>query len=372
MDFIPSNFGIDYGWRLSMKRLTIFLLGLSILIPSGFTLQAMKKSDLSALKRIGVRWNIPFIPDYKLPVIPKYGPQVSLVGTVGAAGVGCKVGCLITEMIKSSPKKADEFLKEHTNIKGALKIGHILLQTITPIPWGFRKINKALEGQSWFENMQNLFAQPATWGVVGGGLLGWYAYSKLYRYTKDGLIKDVEKCAEILDRYKHYKKRVSDDQMNIMNVLTKFTGSKDEMVLKMWEEYELVLPIIDSLIEDLKGAGDYDQRFLLDSFRDVIKHNKAQLGDTHQEALYKKKDYEINKKNANAQAKIANTGRTRLILSIASGIGKICTGTLSGIGKIAKCIVKNKRGALALVVAGGSLYGLATVTGYWPGDVNSH
>ncbi len=310
-----------------MKRLTIFLLGLSILIPSGFTLQAMKKSDLSALKRVGGRWNIPFIPDYKLPVIPKYGPQVSLVGTVGAAGVAY----------------------------GA-----------------FRKIKEALEGQSWFENTQNLLTQPATWGVVGGGLLGWYTYSKLYRYTKDGLIKDAEKCAEILDRYKHYKKRVSDGQTNIMNVLTKFTGSKDEMVLKMWEEYELVLPIIDSLIEDLKGVGNYDQRLLLESFRDVIKHNKAQLGDTHQEALYKKKNYEIKKKNANAQAKTANTGRMRLILSIASGIGKICTGTLSGIGKIAKCIVKNKRGALALVVAGGSLYGLATVTGYWPGDVNSH
>ncbi len=334
-----------------MKRLTIFLLGLSILISSGFTLQAMKKSDLFALKMIGVRWNIPFIPDYKLPVIPKYGPQVSLVGTVGAAGVGCKVGCLITEMIKSSPKKADEFLKEHTNIKGALKIGHILLQTITPIPWGFRKINKALEGQSWFENTQNLFAQPATWGVVGGGLLGWYVYSKLYRYTRDGLIKDAEKCVDILKENK-LKTKIYEDESNLSAILGDYIQglSEDGLILDALREWKLVLSIITPLIENYKNTLSKQVQQNLNGFSEAIQHNYLHFTTGKWERFQGRINAEANKKSADAQAKMADAVKTAWGYAL-----------FNALFKTGKFFVTNQYGQVMLM-AGMGAFGLKKVS----------
>ncbi len=258
-----------------MKRLTIFLLGLSILMPVGFTLQAMETSDLSALKRIGVRWNIPFIPDYKLPVIPKYGLQVSLVGTVGATGVAY----------------------------GA-----------------FRKIKEALEGQSWFENTQNLFAQPGKWGVVGGGLLGWYAYSKLYRYTRDGLIKDAEKCVEILQRNNHLEVKIettndSDKESNLSDVLGDYIqGSseeyEDDVILYALREWKLVLSIIDPLIKNYKDILSEEVQKNLEDFSKVIRHNYVHFTTGKWERFQGMINAEANKKSADAQAKMADVAKT--------------------------------------------------------------
>jgi len=292
-----------------MKRLTTFLLGLSILMPFGFTLQAIDNSDISALKKIGTRWNIPFIPDYPISVSGKDGPQISLVGSVGAAVVGYKAGHWITDMIKSSPKKADEFLKEHTNVKGALEIGDTLLQNITPFPWAFRKIKESLKEYTWFESTQNLLSKPVTWGVAGGGLLAWYAYSKLYRYTKDGLIKDVNKCVKILNEYDLFNTEIT--YHNISTVLDQQLLDKLPIV-KTCEELELVKQIIDPLVKQCKNLAAEtkdakDAHDKLNSVKTIVNFNLSQLKLKKMKKAYLKElKIKAQEQNAQAQTKIAN------------------------------------------------------------------
>ncbi len=291
-----------------MKRLTTFLLGLSILMPFGFTLQAIDKSDISALKKIGTRWNISFIPDYTIPVSGKDGPQISLVGSIGAAGVGYKAGHWITDMIKSSPKKADEFLKEHTNVKGALDIGNTLLQNITPFPWAFRNIKELLKEYTWFENTQNLLTQPVTWGVVGGGFLAWYTYSKLYRYTKDGLIKDAQRCVEILNRNNNLNIKINQDESNLGNVLGEYiiNSQNDYLILDALKEWKLVLSIIDPLIKNYKNTLSKSVQQDLKNFKEVISHNYMSFTTGKWKRFHGIINAEANKKNSDAQGKMAN------------------------------------------------------------------